>query len=48
MLADRIAYETTLEYDGVTEQVLEEQREADVPEGFELYQYKCLLSNLFL
>ena len=48
MLADRIAYETTLEYDGVTEQVLEEQREADVPEGFELYQYKRLLRTLFL
>ena len=48
VLADRIAYETTLEYDGVTEQVLEEQRETDVPEGFELYQYKRLLSTLLL
>ena len=42
MLANMIAYETTLEYDGVKEQVLEEQGEADVPEGFELYQQKCL------
>ena len=48
MLADRIAYETFLGYDEVKEQVLEKQGEADVPEGFELYQYKRLLSNLFL
>ena len=48
MLADRIVYETVLGYDEVKEQILEKQGEADVLEGSELYQYKCLLSNLFL
>ena len=41
-------YGTFLGYDEVTEQILEKQGEADALEASELYQYKCLLSNLFL